>query len=122
MQAAPKRPQRSVQEWRPEPLLCKRFNVPDPFKGRAAAPSEGASHFKSDRLQLPDTLAAAARPPPEAALQLPGPPPIPPQARLPPCIPSFLTPHSLSSLALSCRSDLPLSAGSVKRLQMYPYW
>ncbi len=75
-----KRPVRTSQEWRPEPLLCKRFNVPDPFKGRAA-PAKSATHFKSDELALPDTAAAAAAgflpgpPPLEAPLQLPGPPP-----------------------------------------------
>lgn len=28
------RPRRRVEPWRPEPLLCRRFNIPDPFKGR----------------------------------------------------------------------------------------
>ena len=76
-----KRPVRMSQEWRPEPMLCKRFNVPDPFKGRAA-PAKSATQFKSDELSLPDTAAAAAAgfllpgpPPMEAPLQLPGPPP-----------------------------------------------
>ena len=32
--AAAKAPVRTVIEWRPEPLLCKRFNVPDPFAGK----------------------------------------------------------------------------------------
>ena len=91
VQAAPKRPQRSVHEWRPEPLLCKRFNVPDPFKGRAAAPASELPRFMSDRLALPDTAAAAgaaldaAGQPPAAVLQLPGPPPIPPQVPSPHC-------------------------------------
>ena len=75
-----KRPIRTSQEWRPEPLLCKRFNVPDPFKGRAG-PAKSATLFKSDELALPDTAAAAAAgflpgpPPLETPLQLPGPPP-----------------------------------------------
>ena len=74
-----KRPIRTSQEWRPEPLLCKRFNVPDPFKGRAA-PAKSATQFRSNELALPDTAAAAASgylpgpPPMEAPLQLPGPP------------------------------------------------
>ena len=85
VQDAPKRPQRSVQEWRPEPLLCKRFNVPDPFKGRPAVPTSDVARFMSDRLALPDTAAAgstaleAATRPPAADAQLPGPPPIVPQ-------------------------------------------
>ncbi|KAL6759050.1 hypothetical protein V8C86DRAFT_1390599 [Haematococcus lacustris] len=28
------RPRRSAEDWRPEPLVCKRFNVPDPYKGQ----------------------------------------------------------------------------------------
>lgn len=83
VQEAQKRPQRSVQEWRPEPLLCKRFNVPDPFKGRPAMPTSDVARFMSDRLALPDTAAAggtalleAANRPPAAAAQLPGPPPV----------------------------------------------
>ena len=76
-----KRPVRTSQEWRPEPLLCKRFNVPDPFKGRSA-PAKNATQCKSEMLQLPDTAAAAEAgflpgpPPLEALQQLPGPPPI----------------------------------------------
>lgn len=70
------RPVRTSQEWRPEPLLCKRFNVPDPFKGRQA-PSKSATQFKSDLLALPDTAAAAA------AGFLPGPPPLTASAQLP---------------------------------------
>lgn len=30
-------PRRTVQEWRPAPLLCKRFNVMDPYRGVGAA-------------------------------------------------------------------------------------
>ena len=66
------RPQRSTEEWRPEPLLCKRFNVPDPFKGRARLPVPD-THFSFDTLAQPDTDAAAAQ---AASNQLlPGPPP-----------------------------------------------
>ena len=75
-QAAPKRPVRTVEEWRPPLLLCKRFNVPDPYKGRPAPVTDPAARFKSDRLALPETAAAAS----EAARQLPGPPPGPPPA------------------------------------------
>ena len=70
-QAKPQRPVRTVAEWRPEPLLCKRFNVPDPYKGRPAPTPDQASRFKSDRLALPDTAEAARQ------LALPGPPPAP---------------------------------------------
>ncbi|KAK9833838.1 hypothetical protein WJX74_007401 [Apatococcus lobatus] len=70
------RPKRNAQEWRPEPLLCKRLNVPDPFKGR---PRElTMSRFRTDHLVLPDTdLEAAA--PSTKPLPLP-PPPAPPSA------------------------------------------
>lgn len=30
------RPVRHVEPWRPVPLLCKRLNVADPYKGKAA--------------------------------------------------------------------------------------
>lgn len=51
-------PVRTFEDWRPEPLLCKRFNVPDPYKGKAA-PVEKPK-FKTDFLALPDTEAAQA--------------------------------------------------------------
>lgn len=35
--AVEKPPVRTVHEWRPEPLLCKRFNVADPFQGQRGA-------------------------------------------------------------------------------------
>ena len=56
------RPTRSSCEWAPDPLLCKRFGVADPFKGRTR-PAE-ARTFKSDTLSLPATEeeAAAAAP------------------------------------------------------------
>ncbi|KAL6784160.1 hypothetical protein ACKKBG_A05050 [Auxenochlorella protothecoides x Auxenochlorella symbiontica] len=55
--AAPRLPIRRSKEWRPAALLCKRFNVPDPFHGR---PREvEPSRFKTDFLALPDTAAAA---------------------------------------------------------------
>ena len=52
-------PRRRMEEWRPEPLLCKRFGFPDPYKGKAAAQLPG-SRFKTDYLALPDTDAALA--------------------------------------------------------------
>ncbi|MEW5300889.1 MAG: hypothetical protein WDW36_003783 [Sanguina aurantia] len=52
------RPTRSAEEWRPEPLLCRRFNVPDPYHGQAQ-PLQ-MSKFRSDYIALPDTAAAAA--------------------------------------------------------------
>ncbi|PRW45437.1 G patch domain-containing TGH-like isoform X1 [Chlorella sorokiniana] len=55
--AAPKRlPVRRVEEWRPAALLCKRFNVPDPYHGRPVELQ--MSRFKTDHLALPDTAAA----------------------------------------------------------------
>ncbi len=90
------KPTRRAEEWRPAPLLCKRFNVPDPYKGRPQAEELHMSRFKTDYVALPDTEAAAAAaagagagaaaagqpaqqlPPPPAARpageQLPGPP------------------------------------------------
>ena len=50
-------PTRSVEEWRPAALLCKRFNVMDPYKGKADRTVQ-MSRFKTDYLALPDTLAA----------------------------------------------------------------
>lgn len=49
-------PQRSFEDWRPEPLLCKRFNVPDPYKGKPV--TQAMSRFKTDYLSLPETLGA----------------------------------------------------------------
>lgn len=72
-QPGKEQPKRSAVEWRPAALLCKRLNVPDPFKGR---PKElTMSRFRTDHLVLPDTdlqASAAAAPP----LALPGPPPM----------------------------------------------
>ncbi|KAL0047130.1 hypothetical protein WJX82_007461 [Trebouxia sp. C0006] len=59
-------PTRSTEEWRPAPLLCKRFNVMDPYKGKA------------DRTQQqPEQLQQQLPPPPQRhpQQQLPGPPP-----------------------------------------------
>lgn len=50
-------PTRSVEEWRPAALLCKRFNVMDPYKGKADRTVQ-MSRFKTDYLALPDTMAA----------------------------------------------------------------
>ena len=40
-------PVRETFDWAPERLLCKRWNVPDPYKGRDKPPSSvaGASDF-----------------------------------------------------------------------------
>ena len=50
-------PSRTVEEWRPAALLCKRFNVMDPYKGKAERTVQ-MSRFKTDYLALPDTMAA----------------------------------------------------------------
>ena len=52
-------PRRRIEDWRPAPLLCKRFGVADPYMGKAAAELPG-SRFKSDFVALPDTEAALA--------------------------------------------------------------
>ena len=50
-------PVRRTEEWRPEPLLCKRLDVPDPYRGR---PKETqASKFKADYVSLPATVEEA---------------------------------------------------------------
>jgi hypothetical protein len=54
----PRGPRRTVEEWRPSPLLCRRFNVPDPFRGKVA-PSSGDPRSRTDALSLPETMAAA---------------------------------------------------------------
>ncbi|KAL4855768.1 G patch domain-containing protein [Chlorella vulgaris] len=51
-------PVRRSEEWRPQALLCKRFNVPDPYQGRPAELQ--MSRFRTDHLVLPDTAAAVA--------------------------------------------------------------
>ncbi|DBB01148.1 TPA: hypothetical protein ACH3X1_001037 [Trebouxia sp. C0004] len=53
-------PTRSTEEWRPAPLLCKRFNVMDPYKGKADR-TVHMSRFKTDYLALPDTMAAVGQ-------------------------------------------------------------
>ena len=53
-------PTRSIEEWRPAPLLCKRFNVMDPYKGKADR-TVHMSRFKTDYLALPDTMAAVGQ-------------------------------------------------------------
>ena len=50
-------PSRTVEEWRPAGLLCKRFNIMDPYKGKADRTVQ-MSRFKTDYLALPDTMAA----------------------------------------------------------------
>lgn len=55
-------PTRSIEEWRPAPLLCKRFNVMDPYKGKADR-TVHMSRFKTDYLALPDTMAAIGQQP-----------------------------------------------------------
>ena len=71
---------RTVEDWRPAPLLCKRFNVMDPYKGKAERTVQ-MSRFKTDYLALPDTMAALADTQQPAAIAvaeppqlLPGPP------------------------------------------------
>ena len=53
-------PTRSAEEWRPAALLCKRFNVMDPYKGKADRTVQ-MSRFKTDYLALPDTMAAVGQ-------------------------------------------------------------
>jgi hypothetical protein len=81
------KPRRRLEEWRPAPLLCKRLDVPDPFRGRPA--ELRMSQFKTDYLALPDTAAEAeARQPLPQALMVglplpPAPAPAPAPAQSP---------------------------------------
>ena len=72
-------PTRTVEEWRPAALLCKRFNVMDPYKGKAGRTVQ-MSRFKTDYLALPDTLAAAQT---QQASHIDDPQPQQPQPMLP---------------------------------------
>ena len=74
--AAPGEPVRTQRDWAPDPLLCKRFNVPDPNQGKAAQKS--GDHAQPDYLAAPpeqraamytDSLPAHMRPPAQAAQQ-----------------------------------------------------
>lgn len=47
-------------DWRPAPLLCKRFNVPDPYRGKPEF-KEDTPKSKFDSLSLPETEAEAAQ-------------------------------------------------------------
>ena len=77
-------PSRTVEEWRPAALLCKRFNIMDPYKGKADRTVQ-MSRFKTDYLALPDTMAAISHqatsqthdsePPPQQQQQQMLPPP-----------------------------------------------
>ena len=73
-------PSRTVEEWRPAALLCKRFNVMDPYKGKADRTVQ-MSRFKTDYLALPDTMAAVSH---QATNQNDGPEPQQQQHMLPP--------------------------------------
>lgn len=50
---AKKFPRREVEEWRPAPLLCRRFNILDPYAGKAAAPAKPKSRTDSLALLMP---------------------------------------------------------------------
>ena len=73
---------RVSRDWAPESLLCKRFDVRDPFEGRA---KPGAvKSFKSDSIVLTETVAAATAAAPkflpprgedERVTEVPPPPP-----------------------------------------------
>jgi hypothetical protein len=50
---AKKFPRREVEEWRPAPLVCRRFNILDPFAGKAPAPVKPRSQIDSLALLMP---------------------------------------------------------------------
>lgn len=71
----PRAPRRTIEEWRPAPLLCKRFNVPDPYRGKGPGITK-APLSRVDALSLPETAAAQSAPaiapkPPAVAPQVP---------------------------------------------------
>ena len=49
-------PVRTKVEWRPAPLLCKRFGVKDPHAGRAAEPTKRSRTVRTgrERMELPN--------------------------------------------------------------------
>lgn len=49
---------RTQEDWRPDSLLCRRFNVPDPYKGTVAKLHPPQNRI--DYLALPETQRAAA--------------------------------------------------------------
>eukprot|EP00873_Tetraselmis_striata_P037960 jgi/Tetstr1/458224/TSEL_044712.t1 len=51
---------RITEDWWPEPLLCKRFGVQDPHKGKQRPSENAGSRFMTDHLTLPETAAADA--------------------------------------------------------------
>ncbi len=57
----PPEPQRWSEDWRPDPLVCKRFNVPDPYKGKPQVrlSSISASCLASDSRRLVHLYASA---------------------------------------------------------------
>ena len=84
---------RSSMEWAPEPLLCKRFGIQDPFANRAR-PDVTRYKFRSDGISLDATHAKAREeapkyldvpPPPPAAkkkTEVPPPPPVPDASKI----------------------------------------
>ncbi|CAH8271943.1 unnamed protein product [Arabidopsis lyrata] len=51
-------PKREEFQWRPSPLLCKRFDLPDPFMGKLP-PAPRARNKMDSLIFLPDTVKAA---------------------------------------------------------------
>lgn len=91
-QQQPFLPVRKSEEWRPEPLLCKRLDVPDPYRGR---PKElQMSRFKTDHLVLPATAEAMTR----AA------------AAVAPSLPDFLIPPAVRVAAEEAQAAAQLAA------------
>ncbi|CAN8264907.1 unnamed protein product [Cochlearia groenlandica] len=52
-------PRREEFQWRPAPLLCKRFDLPDPFMGKPATAPRARNKMDS-LIFLPDTVKAAS--------------------------------------------------------------
>jgi len=84
---------RNTIEWAPEPLLCKRFGIADPYANRAR-PDTNAYKFRSDAITLDATSAKAREnapkyldvpPPPETTrVDVPPPPPTTTSREVPP--------------------------------------
>ncbi len=81
---------RTVVDWVPDRLLCKRWNVPDPYVGLAMQPQPGhrKSRFEresvADLVGLPPGMALPTAAPPQPGVPVPGPEdttPVAPMAR-----------------------------------------
>ena len=79
---------RNTINWAPEPLLCKRFGVPDPYANKTR-PDTSQYKFRTDVLELDDTRAKQEADAPKY-LDVPPPPPATTMQNVPPPPPPSL--------------------------------